>query len=427
MKLAVLGTGALALELSLFFHNEGAMVKMIGPQNPGGKIQRLAENKNSAMLKVSSSVCTTPWGLEFTGFQVPSEITYKELWENYYQKIAVFLSAERVFVPRDLIRVQKQFLHPEESIAKRTRLLDLFRVTYGLNASGLVEQQLAENPELADKIGADILESLKNQVESFEDFDLVIDARGPFQAPLRMGAGLEFALNEHPLSEMGLIHYGYDFLGFGSDDHKTLTIVGDGEVAALQLCLLEDWLENPGKELNIVTYQSSAFEKMLSDDKVDQNLKDKVRTLITKYMKNWRAECEQVEQELLKWRELEPHVKAKVTRPEFPEPKIKLYEGYTITSVDKLTDREQVFLTLELPAWKNEDGDRKELITLSQDRVLACTGYESDLTPIRSIKRVNHEPGFMEFHWNQEIPTLENGLDQVKALIDQVFTYFSKG
>lgn len=43
MKLAILGTGPMAMELALYFHLEGAMVKMIGPQAPGGKIKRMAE------------------------------------------------------------------------------------------------------------------------------------------------------------------------------------------------------------------------------------------------------------------------------------------------------------------------------------------------------------------------------------------------
>ncbi len=426
MKLAILGTGPIAMEMALFFHNEGAMVKMIGPQIPGGKIQRLAAHSKAGELTCSTEGIS-PWGREFTKFEAKGQVSFRELWEQYYSKIATFLSAESIFVPRDLIRVQKQYLHPDEVIENRTRLLDLFRVTYGLNASGLVDQQLAENPELADKIGADILESLKNQVESFEDFDLIIDARGPYQEALKMGAGHDYALNERPLAAMGLVDYGYDFLNGEEVTEKTLTLVGDTELAAFQLVMLESWLEKEGHEINIVTHHASAFEGFLAEKRESSWLQDQVRALISKYMKNWRSECERVEQELFEWRNLEPHMKTKVPRPKFPEPKVKLYEGYTVTSVDKLTDREQIFLTLELPIWKNSDNDRRELITLSQDKVLACTGFENDNAPVRSLLRLEKEPGFMTIDWSTGEVNLKAGLEKAQTTIDQVFTYFSKG
>ena len=426
MKLAILGTGPMAMELALFFHNEGAMVKMIGPQNPGGKIQRLALAPVSSSIELKASGLS-PWGIEFTQYTPEQSVSYREIWDNYYSKISTFLKTEKIFIPRELIRVQKQFLHTDEEIKGRTRLLDLFRVTYGLNASGLVEEQLAENPELADKIGADILESLKNQVESFEDFDLVVDCRGPFQTPLRIGAGGDFALNERPLGELGLIEYGHDFIKESDTNLKTLTLVGDDQLAAFQLVLLEQWLEVAGHELNIVTHHQSAFEIFLADKDQDSWLQDRVRSIITKYMKNWRAECEAVEKKILEWRELEPHMKAKVSKPVFPEPKIKLYESYTITSVDKLTDRDQVFLTLELPLWKNEGNERRDLITLAQDRVIASCGFEEDHAPIKSLKRVDNEPGFLTLDWSNQRLNLDNGLESIEKIIDQVFTYFSKG
>ena len=429
MKLAILGTGPMAMELALYFHLEGAMVKMIGPQAPGGKIKRMAENILSKD-RVCERMELSPWGREFTTFNTEDleAITYEDIWNQYYKKIAAFLSSERVFVPRELIRVQKQFLHPEEEIENRSRLVDLFRVTYGLNASGLVEEQLAENPELAEKIGSEILESLKNQVESFEDFDLVVDARGPFQTPHRMGAGYDYALNEAALSELGMIYYGHEFpVEKIEKEYKTVTLVGDGELAAIQLCLLEKWLAHSGHELNIVTHQSSAFEKFLADKTQSIGLKTKVRSIITQYMKDWRIECENIEKEILKWRELDPHEKAKIPRPEFPDPKVKLYEGYTITSVDKLTDRDQLFLTLELPAWKNRDNDRKELITLAQDCALVCTGFEKDDDALKSIKKREVEPGFMELDWEGKSLNPTQGLELVKICIDEIFTFFSKG
>lgn len=430
MKLAILGTGPIAMELALFFHIEGATVRMIGSQVPGGKIARLANHSRSCELELSPIVLSA-WGREFTNFMETEATTYRMLWDNYYSKIATFLTSEGVFVSRDLIRVQKQFLHPDEKIKNRTRLLDLFRVTYGLNASGLVEQQLVENPGLAEKIGPDILESLKNQVESFEDFDLVIDARGPFQESLKMGAGFDYVLNERPLSDMGLIQYGFDFLNPNVDKEKIskkhLTIVGDDQLAALHLVLLENWLEEKGHEINIVTHHESAFAKFLETANSEPWLQERLRKLITKYMKSWRNDCEEVEKELLKWRDLEPHMKTKVAKPEFPEPQIKLYEGYTVTSVDKLTDRDQVFLTLELPKWKNKDGNRRELITLTQDQVISCTGFEVDISPIRSLLRYEDEPGFMAIDWTQGEINLQAGLEKVNLVIDQVFTYFSKG
>lgn len=413
MKIAVLGNGPLGLEIGLDFFLEGADVRIIGRGFPASKIHSLSERLDWDVSSYLREETLNVLGLQKSDIQ-----SSKDLWQKYYLGIISFLNDKQVFFDREILRVQKRFLENDEEIPDHTRLYDLFRVTYSLNPSGLVESQLEENPELKEKLTGDILNSLQNSIESFEDFDIVFDTRGPYQNSLFMGPGKQPALNELKVKEGSDLLYGGEVLE-GPIKEKILTLVGTGKESLIATLVLKDWLEEDGHVLNIVSPELSAFKKVLNESDVPENWKKELKELITKHMSLWRKQCEDTEVEVMKWRELPAHEKAKVPQPQFPEPKLRLFEGYTVTSVDKLLDREGVFLTLEIPEWRSSE--KKELITLAQDKVLVATGFGP------STPQLINEPGY--FMIKPETSKLMNAacsLTQIPLIKSEVFKYFSK-
>ncbi len=423
MKIAVIGSGPVALEAALDFYNEGAHVKVIGKRAPCSKLAFMGSHSSFKDLKVNADDYTTPEGLEFLGLQEQPE-TYRELWENYYSPLIKKFYELGLFHQREVLRVQKRFLDPKEEIPGHSRLFDLFRLTYGLNPSGLVEEQIKENPELEEKLGQEILSSLKNQVESFEDFDLIFDCRGSFQKPIPLGAGHHYALNEKSVAALGGISYGLPTLEELQQyqNKKVLTLVGSGKACALTFLALEDWLEKPGNILNIISSERSLFKGLLESELLDNDLKIKLKELIKRHMELWRQDCLKTEEELHKWRDLPLHEKNKVPQPQFPEPKLRLFEGYSVSSVDRLIDRDGLFLTLEIPQWR--DAEKKELVTVAQDHVIAAVGYRQESQFSEGLHE--DEPGYFAFFSNQHHHTPKASLERLPLVKSDIFKFFSK-
>lgn len=421
MKIAVLGNGPVALEVALDFHLEGADVRVIGRRSPCSKIENLAQTVPQS--PINSQDYVSQQTLDHLGLK-DSMTDFAGLWQNYYRPLIGFLGQQGILHQRDILRIQKRFLEKEETIENHSRLYDLFRVTYGLNPSGMVEEQLKENPELQEKLSQDILQSLKTQVESFEDFDLVFDCRGDFQKPIPIGSGGHFALNEKSISELGGISYGMPTLSELEEmrKHKVLTIVGSGFAAAYTFLALEDWLELDGNILNIISSEKNLFHKVLKSDELEDSLKNRLRALISKYMESWRQDCLKTEEDLQKWRDLPLHEKNKVSQPQFPEPKLRLFEGYSVSSVDRLIDREGLFLTLEIPSWR--DSEKKELVTVAQDHVIAVVGYRHNQEFSESLAQ--EEPGYFAFFTGHGHQKPKPSLELLPLVKSEVFKYFSR-
>jgi hypothetical protein len=165
MKIAVIGSGPVALEAALDFYLEGAHVKVIGKRAPCSKLAFMATQAPFKDLKPEVDEYISREGMKFLDLDEKPE-TFAELWDHYYLPLIKKFYELGLYHQREVLRVQKRFLEPHEEIPGHSRLYDLFRLTYGLNPSGLVEEQIKENPELEEKLGQEILSSLKNQVES---------------------------------------------------------------------------------------------------------------------------------------------------------------------------------------------------------------------------------------------------------------------
>jgi len=422
MKIAIVGTGPLAFEAAFFFLNEGADAKIIGSNDPCSKPFFLSSHFGD--LKISAEEHVSRYALESLNIKESSIKNYQSLWANYYQPLIDFVAQRNAILDRRIVRIQKRFLNPGEEIPGRSRLLDLFRLVYGLNPSGMVEEQLKENPELEKSIDANILKSLQKEVESFEDFDLVLDCRGPFAEAIPCGPGFDLALNESALSDDAGYSLGWECLKSleVARQKKIITIVGTSALSALAFLSLDGWLEADSHILNIVTTEKKAFDNFLKQENILPAFKDQVSVLIKKHFHGWREDCVRIEEELKAWRDLADHEKVKHPQPVFPDPKLRLYEGYSVTSLDRLLDREGLYATLEIPSWRDEE--KKELVTIGSDVILGLQGARPRVPLIDDAGR--SEVGYFMLNSGNLMNTPKHGLKELDLVKSEIFKFFSK-
>jgi len=294
--------------------------------------------------------------------------------------------------PFKVERIQKRFLETEEELSEESRMRDLFRIFYSVEPQDNVMNRVKENPELFEKLGEDVVNSLSFSVESFEDVDVVIDARGSLGEANFMGPGGAPTFNESRIMSEQCLFYGDAcFEKYDEKEKGEITLVGSSKEALSFFLKCKSYLER-GMSLNIVTSESSCFRKAYSDESLSAEDIEEAKGLIKKHLGQWKKECDQYTQDVQKWRALEDFERRKIDPPQMPEPQLKIYESYTVTSVDKLLDRDKLFLTLEMPPWRDPKEEKKPLMTLAQDKIFALCGHQRTKRIDQGLQ--SNEPGF---------------------------------
>ena len=396
MKIAILGSGPLALLAAKHFDDLGAYTVLFQRSPLGGNIRMLAEQLPDLETTFRNQ-----------------KTTLKNFVESELINLVKQIEANGISRQGDVLRVHKRFVHPGEFIKGKSRLHDLFRVIFSLNPQESILKQVEENPEMFKQLGKEVIESLHKPVESFEDFDVVIEATGLGKKPLPMGAGLALALNENNLQSSGLILYQNDIIKKTFDDKtKSVVLVGEGRDAKIALIKLREWLmQSNGNQLHLVTYE-----------RLSLNHKDSLdfacRTLFKEVEEKFETDKSVFETELRKWRDLEDHVKLKIPKPVEPQPKILFYEGYDVTSVDRLLDREGIFATIESAPFR-EVVEAEMLQTIAADFICVARGVEDE-----SLGKglMNDEPGYFKLN----APSLDAGLASIDEIEKTLMNYFKK-
>lgn len=376
MKLAIIGSGPLAIQAAVHFHKLGGNVILFQKGPLGG-------------------------GIHFSLEYFP-DLDLKRYWENEIVPLIEYIEAENIAIKGEVLRVHKRFLSDNEEVGEeRTRLADLFRVVYSVNPTESILKQVAENPEIFKQLGEEVLKSLHVPVESFIDFDLVIEASGSGKQLRMMGPGGVLALNENNLKNNAPFFYEKEiFSKFSEAGLKSLVLVGEGPLSEMTLMKLTPWLfaEEDRRlywirsatadisSLHIAKVSNKAFEK----DK--KKFEDKIR----------------------EWRALDDFVKAKIPEPQEPIKKLTIYSGFNVTAVDKLLDQNEIFVTIESPDFRKARSIDLDLKTLSVDAVLVSQGYFPHSLLKQGMR--DNEPGFYQ-------------MDSIEALDEiekNIMTFFSK-
>lgn len=398
MKIAIIGSGPVAILTAFHFDQLGADVVLFQRSPLGGS------------LNVLKSV--------YPQYKIQYQ---KESWEleKFYKEVLVAqgLELEKYNLTKhgDVLRVHKRFLHPDENIPNRSRMHDLFRVIYSTNPKESILKQLEENPEMFEKLGKDVIESLHKPVESFADFDIIIEASGKGSIPNPMGAGLSLALNENNLKDCGLIFYEKEiFEKLNLEKQKSITLIGENESAFLSLLKLKDWLlADKTRELHWVTYKET------NENSLGQ-FKEEVGAFFTTIKTEFEKSKEVFEANIRKWRDLEDYEKVKVPKPVEPKAQITIHEGYDVTSIDKLLDREELYITIESPDYRTHALKGNDIITLASDNVLVCRGHQKLNLAQGSL--LDKEAGYYKIELND----LNSVEEKILEIQNDILKYFSK-
>jgi hypothetical protein len=399
MKMAIIGSGPLAILTASHFDKMGAEVVLFQRSPLGGNIRFLMDHYPD--LKIN--------------FQ-QKELSLNEFFEQVLVPTVMELEEFKLTKQGDVLRIHKRFIHPGEKIPRRTRLHDLFRVVYSLNPQETILKQFEENPEFFKQLGDEVIKSLHKPVESFEDFDIVIEATGLGKPPAPMGAGRSFALNESNLQESSVLYYEKEiFTKLDLENKKTLILVGEGVSLKIALLKLREWLfAKPGRELHWVT--SLKANTLSGNPWIDTE----VVKLMDEISQRFESAKITFETKMHEWRDLEDYIKVKVPKPIEPTPKLVVHEGYDVTSVDRLLDREGVFATIESPEFRDFVKKPGDMMTLAADGICVLRGVSDYNLGSHSLE-VN-EPG----HYVLKSSNLNSALEEIKQIEQDILNYFKK-
>lgn len=299
-------------------------------------------------------------------------------------------------------RVHKRFLGPNEM--PEARLKDLFRVVRKMDPT---DSELLQTMPMADDLKAE----LRRSHEGFEDFDLVLEFEDQYQVG-GLGPGGSLVLHED-LSPKGLI-YGLSELSSPKvQQYSRIALVGEGYLTAQALLELRPWLSVVGHSLTVITPEKSWLKELRTSD--SENIIPVVDEFLNELMQTWRARAESFSQELHAWRaELEKG--SKQVAPSEPIAPLTLFEGFNVTSIDRLSDRDELYLTIESPFWRGQTQDVIKILSLD----CVCGLVPSPQTLGRGLAL--KEPGFYRLTLNDQ-HDLETSLEQVW---NDVLKYFSR-
>ena len=176
MKIAVLGSGPLALEAALHFDQLGASVTIFANNDLGGMVTRVSQFAPETSFEDDWISLTSKVGRDSVSLNKDLKLvpSVGEYYEDYLASLIKKGSPNIVVKPGLVQRVHKRFLSIDEQIPGKSRLGDLFRVVFTTDPETSILKQVESNPELFEKLGSDVIESLNESVESFDDFDLVL-------------------------------------------------------------------------------------------------------------------------------------------------------------------------------------------------------------------------------------------------------------
>jgi hypothetical protein len=388
MKIAIIGASPIGIESAIHFSQLGAFVRVFEESEVGGGLNfKLPEMPMPGTWREIS----TANGREQIHFQenlknIPS---IKEYLEKYLLPLAQTFSLSKNLVKAKVERVHKRFLSLDEEIVDHSRLFDLFRVVYSLDPIVVDEDNRDAYENLAEKLGQNLIESLKHSMEYYEDFDLVIDCTGK-SLPNPIGPSSSYAIGEKRIQFEPEMIYGLKALQAKSFQGQEIGLVGASEEAAMSLIQMHKWLDETKNYLTIICSElnwSASISSPYLKNKCDEILKWS-DDLYKKQKDEFMAKMED-------WKNLDDFVRVKLPRPSEPRKKITQWEGSNVTSIDKLIDQPKVFLTLENPEFRKKVM-KEELMTLGFDHVLVMNKNRRDLTLFEGLR--TEEIGFYSYH-----------------------------
>lgn len=421
MKLAILGNSPLALEAALRFHLHGAALTWYIDSD---------DLSGFTSMELSSSHFTSDLGRsvlqEMNLSYSPKSFSWQEWQDSYWAPLVKYLKGHQEVKTDEVLSVTKRFLASGEQIPGRSRFLDLFRVIYRVNPSDFIEQQKETNPETYQRLTEEVVNSLTTTIEMFQDYDLILDLRSDLGKASASVTGR--ALGEG--RETPKISYGPEALKRAHEfrpipELRELALVGSDSLAAETLLALEEWIKEPRSRLFVVSAEEDPFSSFLEqgDPATVQKLKD----LLDYLNREFQEEIDTFTRKLREWQELDDFVQVKIPRPSEPIPRLNFFSAHNVTAMDELIDRKRMFLTLEIPEFrqgkKHPENNILDLKTIGVDHILVTHARKSHQLVILDPS----EPGY--FNMIPTRPNINQGwdtdLEKLEGIENEIFKLFS--
>ncbi len=276
--------------------------------------------------------------------------TYSQWYENELIKLISWIQTHgEIKEYAEVLRMHKKFLAVDECLENGSRFMDLFRIVYRVDPEQGVLKQVAENPEIFQQLGEDVLNSLQEPMEMAEDVDVIIDCRDTLFYPRGLGVDGHAILNEKRWR--AAINYGV--LRVCSFDQLVGSLVvslQDVEyVTYVEELLLDKW--DALEQIDIIKPRHILLER-----------------LVQREAELWQQRVDTFEQKIQEWKSLEDYERIKIPRPAEPVHKLTIWDDYKLMSIDSLLDREEIFLSAEYPEYIED----RAVKTFSAKTFLAC-------------------------------------------------------
>ena len=317
MKVALIGSGPASIFVAHEFEQLGAEVILFAQRPLGGGVERLSDIAPWASMEFSWKELVPPSLMGEVDAGLELVPTVEEYKKKFFHSFMDQVGKKVTIFPHRALRVSKCFLAPSDELANEGRMGDFFRVVYA-----------------------------KDSLERYELFDLVVDASGVFHRPLPLGAGESLALNEAKLAPAK----SWDIFK-NMDGQGEVCLVGSGSMVALY-CVIFFRLFPRGK-LTLITSERTPFAQL------EREGRHKFLVAMVKKI---------MDESFLAWK------KSGGERANFC-----IYSTYSVVSLDKMEDREGIFVTIESPSWENDGEDK--IKTILVNRVLGATGFYQDGVP----------------------------------------------
>jgi len=270
--------------------------------------------------------------------------------EKYWHGLVKKLSKNIFYRSEPISRIQKTYLSSSDLHGKR--ILDTFKVVY----------------QKSDE---------KNTIETFENYDLVLNVNNVFESRNYIGQSAP-CIQEEKFHQDERIFYGTNSFGVNNVGKK-VGVIGGSE-------LTEKFLDEISPEHLVLINVEKSLEYYES------------------YKTIYDQEIQNFEESRLKG-----------TRVTEPTLKCDVFEDVAATNIDILEDKDQIFLTLERPAFLG-----KELLqTIALDQLFVLSEFEKK----SSLKNFlnDEEPGFFQLFTLPEIEELDKKWSNIENEINQLF------
>jgi len=426
MKIAIVGEGPIALESTLFFLKQDCSVTLfVGDRSSKSYFDRY--------VGIDEVIETSIVGQEELEIE-DKAFSLDDYQAKYFLPLMEKLNAAGIIRPCRVNRVTKAHLSTLEELPGRSRLADLFRVTFEMDAEKMVEEQIKLNEMAFNNISPSTLSSLKRSIEMAEDFDLVILAKESFEKNSPIGVGGNLCLNERVFNQEDLF-FNRGFAEISKNIHS-LAVFGDELGLSWGLMNIKDWLESSdNKKVHIISSKEGLKERLGRTNSSVVNTKiKKIVDELNSYNIN---EEKRLEAELKKWNELEDYVRVKYPRPQMIEPQINFLESTNVISIDQLDEQKKFFLTIEPTKSVEQYEEFLGVKTIGVDAILNMNPGKISSEIVEGLK-VNYrdlttdkiifpeEPGFFNISKSNAKAENQRIEKNCELILDEIKKYFSK-